>query len=85
VKRFKKGVGILLKELDIPVVRVYIDGTFKAWPRTRKLPGLASVTIKFGKKMTLKDLELEKKGEDPYQDISDELWKCVSTMEKELV
>ena len=34
MSKFKKGVGILVKELDVPVVPVYLEGAFKAWPRT---------------------------------------------------
>lgn len=48
VTEFKKGVGILIRELGVPVVPVYLDGAFKTWPRGQKWPRLARVTVKFG-------------------------------------
>jgi long-chain acyl-CoA synthetase len=49
VKEFKKGVGILAKELNVKLVPVYIDGTFSIWPRPRKFPKLlGKITIKIG-------------------------------------
>lgn len=56
VKEFKKGVGILAKELDIPIVPVYISGTFTAWSRHRILPRPAKVKVIFGKKTTISEL-----------------------------
>jgi len=48
VKEFKKGIGIIAKELNAPLVPVYINGAFKAWPRTQKFPKLHPISIKFG-------------------------------------
>ncbi|MBF0522889.1 MAG: AMP-binding protein [Candidatus Omnitrophica bacterium] len=53
---FKKGVGILIKELNVPVVPVYIDGAFKAWPRARRFPMPYPIKVKFGSRATLDDL-----------------------------
>ena len=53
---FKKGVGILVKELNIPVVPVYLDGAFKTWPRTRSFPRLAAVKVCFSPPVTMADL-----------------------------
>jgi len=38
MQEFKRGVGILAKELNVPIVPVWIEGTQHAWPRTRKIP-----------------------------------------------
>jgi len=48
VKEFKKGIGIIAKELDIPLVPVYIEGAFHAWPRAQRFPKLHPIKIKFG-------------------------------------
>ena len=48
VKEFKKGIGIIARELDIPLVPVYIRGVFEAWPRTKPLPRLHPIKIIFG-------------------------------------
>lgn len=52
VKTFKKGIGILVKELGIRVVPAAIDGAFDAWPRGASLPKPHSVKVIFGKVMT---------------------------------
>lgn len=46
--KFKKGIGILAKELDVPLIPVYIQGAFTAWPRYRKLPRPSKIRIIFG-------------------------------------
>lgn len=56
IKEFKKGVGILIKELDIPVVPVYIKGSHQTWPRGRRLPKPYPVKVVFGWPVTLKEL-----------------------------
>ena len=48
IKEFKKGVGILVAELNVPVVPVYISGTYEAWPRNARLPRLHQVKVTFG-------------------------------------
>ncbi|MGD9107781.1 MAG: AMP-binding protein [Gammaproteobacteria bacterium] len=49
VKPFKKGIGILAKELNVPLVPVYIDGSFQALPRGRVFPRFNKIKIEFGK------------------------------------
>jgi long-chain acyl-CoA synthetase len=56
VKEFKKGVGILAKELNIPLVPVYIDGSFAAWPRPKPLPKPHKIQIICGKPYTIDEL-----------------------------
>jgi len=56
VQGFKKGVGILSKELDIPLVPVYIEGSHFAWPRTRRLPRPHPLKITYGRPISAADL-----------------------------
>lgn len=56
LKEFKKGVGILVAELNVSVVPVYIDGTYEAWPRTARLPRPHKVTITFGQVCSKQEL-----------------------------
>jgi len=53
---FKKGVGILIKELNIPVVPIYIKGSHYSWPRTKHLPRLYPLKIIFGKPVRWQEL-----------------------------
>ena len=49
VQEFKKGVGILIKELNIPAIPVYIKGSHYSWPRGSLAPRLYPLKVIFGK------------------------------------
>ncbi len=56
IKEFKKGVGILVKELDATVIPVAIKGAFEAWPRIKRFPSLHPIKVIFGKPVTAEEL-----------------------------
>jgi long-chain acyl-CoA synthetase len=58
VKEFKKGVGILAKELNIPLVPVLITGSYESWPRTKPLPRPYPIKITFGKVFNFEELKV---------------------------
>jgi long-chain acyl-CoA synthetase len=73
VKEFKKGVGILAKELNIPLVPVLITGSYESWPRTKSLPRPYPIKITFGRPFDFEELKKEglKSGaKDEYQAIA---------------
>ncbi len=82
IQPFKKGVGILIRELGVPVVPTYIHGTFDAWPRHRRYPRPAAVRILFGRMVDLP--ELGKGGADSYQSVADALRLKVCSMKRHL-
>lgn len=59
LQNFKKGIGILAKELDIPLLPVYIDGAFEALPRDRSIPRFNKVKIIFGKPIDPEILKID--------------------------
>ena len=59
IGEFKNGVGILIKELDIPCVPVYIKGAYQVWPRYRRIPRPHPIKISFGKSYTAEELKLK--------------------------
>jgi long-chain acyl-CoA synthetase len=48
VRPFRKGTGILARELGVPVLPAYITGAFEAWPRGQTLPRLHRIHVRFG-------------------------------------
>ncbi len=44
----KRGIGVLARRSGAVVVPTLVDGAFKAWPRTARLPRPAWVSISFG-------------------------------------
>jgi len=74
LREFKKGVGILAKELNAPIIPVYIKGAHYAWKPTARFPKPYPIEVIFGKKYTpqelkVKGLKLDKEADD-YQAIS---------------
>jgi len=71
IGEFKKGVGILIKELDIPVVPVYIKGSHQSWPRGNRLPRFYPLKVIFGEPLSAKKLlERGGYGQDEYEIIA---------------
>ena len=73
VKEFKKGVGILAKELNIPLVPVLITGSYESWPRPKSLPKPYPIKITFGRPFDfdeLKKVGLNLGAKDEYEAIA---------------
>ena len=49
VGRFKKGVAILARELEVKLVPVYIQGSYEAWPPGAILPRPHPIRVVFGR------------------------------------
>ena len=49
VGRFKKGVAILARELEVKLVPVYIQGSYAAWPAGASLPRPIPIRVIFGR------------------------------------
>jgi long-chain acyl-CoA synthetase len=49
VLSFNPGIGVLVKETEVPVVPVYLQGTFEAWPIHRAWPRRGRIKVVFGK------------------------------------
>ena len=54
---FKSGVGLLLSHYPVPVVPVFIRGTYEAMPRGRFLRRLEQVTVAFGEPLDPRSLD----------------------------
>ena len=72
---FKKGIGILAMEHDIPVVPVLIEGTFEALPRGALLPKFVKITLTIGKPLYPQEIDFSKRpeGMDEYQFFANEV------------
>lgn len=64
IMEFKKGVGILSIELNIPVIPASIKGSFDALPRGTRWPQFTEIEITFGKPLYSSDLDMSKKPGD---------------------
>jgi long-chain acyl-CoA synthetase len=48
LEAFRPGIGLLLEHTDMPVVPVYIEGAYRAWPMHRRWPRRARISVHFG-------------------------------------
>jgi len=71
VRPFRKGVGILARELKVPVLPAHISGAFEAWPRGQSLPKIHRIRVRFGPVVTSEELLAGEgpRGGDEYETI----------------
>jgi len=81
---FKKGVGILACEMDVPVVPACISGAFESMPRGRFFPRPVKITVTFGRPLLAADMDFSKiaEGTDKYQYFADRLRGRVEELKK---
>lgn len=48
LRPFLPGIGALVLRMGVPIVPVYISGTFAAWPEQRRYPRPHRVVVRFG-------------------------------------
>ena len=74
IQEFKRGIGILIKELQVDAVPVYIRGAYEAWPPYTMFPSFGKIEVVFGRPASSEALG-SSKGEtiDMYQNIADNL------------
>lgn len=73
VGEFKKGIAILVQELNVPVIPVYIKGSHYSWPRGERFPKFYPVKIIFGRPFGSAELKkegLSLGGRDDYEAIA---------------
>src|SRR5918995_1557939 len=54
---FKPGVGMLLSYYPVPVIPVFIRGTYQAMPRGKLLRRLEQITVTFGEPLASHDYD----------------------------
>jgi len=86
IGEFKKGVGILSRELNIPIVPAYIKGSHQSWPRTRRFPSPYPLKIIFDRSYAaseLQDIGRALGAEDDYQAIAMAVRQLVLLLKQE--
>jgi len=67
---FKKGVGIIAKELNVPIVPVAISGTYEMLPSGKTFPVPSKVTVVFGKPIFPGDRDYDGIVKDLYEKVA---------------
>lgn len=82
---FRRGVGYLVSERDVDILPVYLEGTYRAFPKGAKLPNPAARNLKvyIGKPLLASELLKKTQGLNPtdrYQAIADEAQRAVESL-----
>ena len=56
LQRFLPGIGALVEDRPVPIVPVYIVGSFAAWPVANRFPRLRPITVRFSVPVALPPL-----------------------------
>lgn len=77
---FRPGIGRLVLETGAPVVPAFIDGTFEAMPRDRRLPRRHHVSIRFGQPIAAERLRAMANGDRAHEQIAEALRDLVQDL-----
>jgi long-chain acyl-CoA synthetase len=77
LQSFMPGIGIIMRETEVPAVPTYVAGAYEALPRGRYLPSFKRITVVFGEPAVHTDLEREGRGESVDERIADGLRRRV--------
>jgi len=53
----QRGIALVLRKVDVPIIPVAIEGAYKAWPNRQKMFKAHSIRIMYGKPMNLKGMK----------------------------
>lgn len=70
---FQSGIGLIVEQHQVPVVPVWIEGTYEAWPVHRWFPRPGKISVLFGTPLSVQKVKEKGKGDQPHQKIADGL------------
>lgn len=80
LQAFNPGVGRLIARTGVPAVPVRIQGSFRAWPRWRRLPRPHRIAVAFGRPIARAELAPEGDCDEIYRQITERLRGAVAAL-----
>ena len=74
------GIGFLVSRARVPVIPVYVDGTYRALSRHHRFPRPARVTVTIGPPIPLDQLEALGTGRDALQGVADLIMERIASL-----
>lgn len=74
------GVGLVIAKTLAPVVPMRIFGAYEAWPMDQKRPRFRPVTVVVGEPIYFTAADLEPKGKDLYQRLSQRVMDAIAAL-----
>ncbi len=82
IRPFLPGIGILMQQAKVVAVPTFIQGTYEALPRGRRLPRFRQISIRFGDPMDVDQLDTMGEGEDKADRVADGLQQAVAALQR---
>ncbi|HSR69068.1 MAG TPA: AMP-binding protein [Acidobacteriota bacterium] len=84
IQGFKPGLGLMALELDVPIIPVYIKGTYQAMPKGSFLPRTGEVEVYFGPPIAMNAYrENGGRASDTYRRIASDVRQAVQRLAQE--
>ena len=77
---FRRGIGVLVERVPVPIVPTRIEGAFAAWPRTRRWPRFGRITVRFGVPLDPAKLLRSASGPNRHQKIADDIREALARL-----
>ncbi|MFA7160671.1 MAG: lysophospholipid acyltransferase family protein [Kiritimatiellia bacterium] len=78
----KSGIGFLIMKAEVPVLPVYIEGSFSAFPKGAKLIKPAKITVRYGPLITRDEFKKLGSGKDIYEKATDFVMAKIAELKK---
>ncbi|MEX2493878.1 MAG: AMP-binding protein [Nitrospirales bacterium] len=66
---FQTGIGLILEQHPVPVIPMWITGTYAAWPPHHRFPRSGSISIEVGRPLSIHTLKNTGNDNRPHQNI----------------
>jgi long-chain acyl-CoA synthetase len=80
LQHFRSGIGLVLSVQPVPVVPVWIAGTYEALPPGQSRLHHHPINVTFGKPVDVETLQRIGEGKEPHERIANALWDCVASL-----
>lgn len=74
------GIGLILSKTKVPVQPLRISGAYEAFPIGARFPRLRPVTVTVGDPIPFTPTELNAKGKDAYQHLTDKIMDAIRSL-----
>ena len=80
IQEAKGGVGFLIAKSGVPVVPVYLDGTYRAWPKGSIWIKPAKIRVTFGQAIRPEELQIMRNGKTDYDLIVKKVMSSIAAL-----
>lgn len=82
LQKTKGGIGFLIAKAAVPVIPVYIKGSFQAFPRGARLPRPVKISVYYGTPLTPKDWADNAGSREDYERIAALVMQRIAALEQ---